>query len=108
MRPTDRDAERSRDTRDTSLFLQIAEDFTDAQSIWFNTKRRPLSCMKDITPIIKLIGGLIVIYIVLKVVEDFFHITSIIQSLISSIPYINDIILLLIAGAIMIAIEKKL
>ncbi len=64
--------------------------------------------MKDITSIIKLIGGLIVIYIVLKVAEDVFHFTSLIQSLVSSIPYINDIVLLLIAGAIMIAIEKKL
>lgn len=64
--------------------------------------------MKDITPVIKLIGGLIIIFIILKVIEDFFHITSLIQSVVSSIPYINDIILLLIAGAIMIAIERKL
>lgn len=87
---------------------QITLRFGNSQSTGFNTEDSLLPYMKDITPVIKLIGGLIIIFIILKVIEDFFHITSLIQSVVSSIPYINDIILLLIAGAIMIAIEKKL
>jgi hypothetical protein len=63
--------------------------------------------MKDIAHLTKILGGVIVIFVILKVFDSFFHFTSIIMDLVTSIPYLNDIVILVVACIAMILIDRR-
>jgi hypothetical protein len=91
-----------------SLFVKISFNLEKYQFTCFIIPRFPVIVMKDIAPLVKIFGGVIVIFVILKVLDGFFHFTHTIMDLVAAIPYLNDIVILAIACIAMILIDKRL